>query len=148
MEYVAVPFLILCHLMRSKQFLLAVTNKNEGNDFVDANETLTITDYVSRLFPDMTSFQVQEAASIYQEYGTSVEQAIMVMGDCESRSCKSGRSANNLMYSYIYMPHVLPAEDICWFLMEGRSPFPCCTSHHIFDVTLLGALCRPARTSR
>ena len=72
--------------MLSKQFLLAFTDQNEGNAFVDVNETLPITDYISRLFPDMTPFRVQEAALIYEEYETSVEKAIMVMGDCETRN--------------------------------------------------------------
>ena len=74
---------IFRHLMFSQQVLLAVCNQNEGDYFVDGNETLTITDYVSQLFPDMTSLQVQEAAYIYQDYGTALEQAITVMGDCE-----------------------------------------------------------------
>lgn len=75
---------MLSNLMFLKQILLAVTNQNEGNIFVDANETLTITDYISQLFPNMSSLSVQQAALIYQEnYGTALEQAIMVMGDCE-----------------------------------------------------------------
>ncbi|KAH7903614.1 hypothetical protein BJ138DRAFT_1120210 [Hygrophoropsis aurantiaca] len=61
--------------------LLSVGNSNEGNIFVNANETLNITDYVAQLFPDLTSVQVQEAAYIYQSYGTPLEQAITVMGD-------------------------------------------------------------------
>ncbi|KAH0833389.1 Alpha/Beta hydrolase protein [Lanmaoa asiatica] len=64
-----------------KQVLLSVCNQNEGNVFVNVNETLTITDYISQLFPDMTSLQVQEAASVYEDYGTPLEQAITVMGD-------------------------------------------------------------------
>ncbi|KAH0833387.1 Alpha/Beta hydrolase protein [Lanmaoa asiatica] len=64
-----------------KQVLLSVCNQNEGNIFVNVNETLTITDYISQLFPDMTSLQVQEGASVYEDYGTALEQAIMVMGD-------------------------------------------------------------------
>ncbi|KAG9316092.1 Alpha/Beta hydrolase protein [Chiua virens] len=63
------------------QVLLAVSNQNEGNIFVPVDETLTITDYVSQLFPDMSSLQVQEAAYIYQDYGNALEQAIMVVGD-------------------------------------------------------------------
>ena len=51
---------------------------------MDTNETLTITDYVSQLFPDMTYLQVQEAAHVYRNYGTALEQAITVVGDCES----------------------------------------------------------------
>ncbi|KAH7928320.1 alpha/beta-hydrolase [Leucogyrophana mollusca] len=61
--------------------LLSVGNSNEGNIFVNANETLNITDYVAQLFPDMTPLQVQEAAYVYASYGTPLEQAIAVMGD-------------------------------------------------------------------
>ena len=32
----------------------------------------------------MTSLQVQEAAYVYKDYGTALEQAITVMGDCKS----------------------------------------------------------------
>ena len=64
-----------------------MSNQNEGNIFVNPNETLTITDYISELFPDMMCLQVQEAAHVYQNYGTAVEQAIAVMGDCKSKSC-------------------------------------------------------------
>ena len=53
-----------------------------------ANQTLTITEYASQLFPDMTSLQVQEAAYIYQGYGTALEQAIMMTGDCEFKQLR------------------------------------------------------------
>ena len=76
-------YYVLCRLTFSKEVLLAVGNQNEGNIFVDTNETLTITDYISQLFPDMTSTQVQEAAIVYENYGTAVDQAVAVMGDCE-----------------------------------------------------------------
>ncbi|KAG6372189.1 Alpha/Beta hydrolase protein [Boletus reticuloceps] len=75
------PTVTLAKSQVNGQVLLAVSNQNEGNTFVYANETLTIADYVSQLFPDMTFAQVQEAASVYKNYGTAVEQAMMVMGD-------------------------------------------------------------------
>ncbi|KIJ62991.1 hypothetical protein HYDPIDRAFT_93630 [Hydnomerulius pinastri MD-312] len=75
------PSVTLAQGKANGKLLLAVGNSNEGNIFVEANETLTITDYVSQLFPDMTSTQIQEAAYIYQNYGTPLEQAITVMGD-------------------------------------------------------------------
>ena len=62
-----------------------MSNQNEGNIFVNPNETLTFTDYVSQLFPDMMYDQVQKATYVYQHYGTALEQAITVMGDCKSR---------------------------------------------------------------
>ena len=71
--------------MSPKEILLAFTNQNEGTTFVNPNETLTITDYISQLFPDMTCSEVDAAAAVYQDYGTALEQAIVVMGDCELR---------------------------------------------------------------
>lgn len=81
--------------MFQKKILLAVTDQNEGNIFVNVNETMTITDYISQLFPDMTYSEVEGAAAIYQDYGTAVEQAIMVMGDCESFTVPFGRHERN-----------------------------------------------------
>ena len=60
-----------------------------------------ITDYVSSLFPDMTSFQLKEAASIYQKYGTPIEQAALVYGDCESSDIKFGRIASESMLTLL-----------------------------------------------
>ncbi|KAH7906561.1 Alpha/Beta hydrolase protein [Hygrophoropsis aurantiaca] len=75
------PSVTLARGQVNGDILLTVGNSNEGNNFVNANETLNITDYVAQLFPDMTPLQVQEAAYVYQSYGTALEQAITVMGD-------------------------------------------------------------------
>ncbi|KAH7906562.1 Alpha/Beta hydrolase protein [Hygrophoropsis aurantiaca] len=61
--------------------LLSIGNSHEGNDFVNPNETLSITDYVSQLFPDLTSVQVQQAAYLYSSFGSPLNQAYEVMGD-------------------------------------------------------------------
>ncbi|KAN0092972.1 hypothetical protein V8E55_003756 [Tylopilus felleus] len=57
---------------------LAVGNTDEGADFTNPNETLTITDYG---LPDMTELQTQEAAYMYQDMVQPLERAIAVMGD-------------------------------------------------------------------
>lgn len=59
---------------------LAVGNTDEGADFTNPNETLTITDYG---LPDMTELQTQEAAYMYQDMVQPLERAIAVMGDCK-----------------------------------------------------------------
>ncbi|KAH0833388.1 Alpha/Beta hydrolase protein [Lanmaoa asiatica] len=101
-----------------KQVLLSVCNQNEGNVFVNVNETLTITDYISQLFPDMTSLQVQEAASVYEDYGTPLEQAITVMGDsifvCPTYyllQAFAGRSWKGLFA----VPPAYHADDIAYY---------------------------------
>ena len=116
----------LCFIFRyltfPKEVLLAVTNQNEGNIFVDANETLKITDYISQLFPDMTHFEVEAAAAVYADYGTAVEQAIMVMGDCESHLEATGTMATLMgLHSHLCVSDVLPTADVRRSCMEGPS---------------------------
>ncbi|KAG6372175.1 Alpha/Beta hydrolase protein [Boletus reticuloceps] len=109
------------------QVLLAMGNQNEGNTFVDGNETLTITDYVSQLFPDMTFLQVQEAASVYQKYGTAVDQAIMVMGDsilvCPTYHLLhtfAGRSWKGLFA----IPPAYHGQDVAYYFDSPGNPPP------------------------
>ncbi|KAF8442075.1 Alpha/Beta hydrolase protein [Boletus edulis BED1] len=108
------------------QVLLAMGNQNEGNIFVDANETLSITDYVSQLFPDMTFAQVQEAASVYKNYGTAVDQAIMVMGDsifvCPGYYLLhtfAGRSWKGLFA----IPPAYHAQDLLYYFNRQHPPY-------------------------
>ncbi|EGN99361.1 hypothetical protein SERLA73DRAFT_152978 [Serpula lacrymans var. lacrymans S7.3] len=56
-------------------------NSRGWNSFVNLNESLSVTEYVSNLFPDMTPLQVQEAAYMYNNTGTALEQAFGVYGD-------------------------------------------------------------------
>ncbi|KAG1811208.1 Alpha/Beta hydrolase protein [Suillus subaureus] len=62
-------------------YLLSMTNSREGNYFVDQSMTLDVADYVKTLFPNFGSAQVAEAVTLYQNYGSNVNQANLVMGE-------------------------------------------------------------------
>ena len=68
-----------------------MTNTFEGGIFVNANfsEQLTLTDYVTQLFPLFDSEQIQTAVQNYENIGleTVNDQAIAVMGECEILKC-------------------------------------------------------------
>ncbi|KAG0698021.1 Alpha/Beta hydrolase protein [Suillus ampliporus] len=61
--------------------LLAITNSREGNNFVDQSMTLDIADYVKTLFPNFGPAQVAGAVMIYQNQGSSIDQANLVMSE-------------------------------------------------------------------
>ncbi|KAG1779477.1 Alpha/Beta hydrolase protein [Suillus placidus] len=61
--------------------LLAVTNSHEGNLFVNQSTTLDVAAYVKTLFPNIGSIQAAGAATLYQNYGSNVDQANLVMGE-------------------------------------------------------------------
>ncbi|KAG2130975.1 Alpha/Beta hydrolase protein [Suillus bovinus] len=62
-------------------YLLAMTNSHEGNYFVNQSMTLDVADYVKTLFPNFGSTQVAGAVMVYQNYGSNVNQANLVMGE-------------------------------------------------------------------
>ncbi|KAG2111829.1 Alpha/Beta hydrolase protein [Suillus clintonianus] len=61
--------------------LLAMTNSHEGNIFVDQSTTLDVADYVKMLFPNFGSAQAAGAVTMYQDQGSNVNQANLVMGE-------------------------------------------------------------------
>ncbi|KAG1838526.1 Alpha/Beta hydrolase protein [Suillus subalutaceus] len=62
-------------------YLLSMTNSHEGNNFVDQSMTLDVADYVKALFPNFGPAQVAGAVTMYQNYGSNVNQADLVMGE-------------------------------------------------------------------
>lgn len=62
-------------------YLLAVTNSHEGNNFVNQSTALDVADYVKTLFPNIGSVQAAGAVTMYQNYGSNVNQANLVMGE-------------------------------------------------------------------
>ena len=75
--------LILC-----QEVLLAVTNTNEGYNFVDeSNPPTNLTEYVEQLFPLIESVITQ---AIVQQYSDDpslpdvLSQAIAILGECKS----------------------------------------------------------------
>ncbi|KAI9457054.1 Alpha/Beta hydrolase protein [Boletus coccyginus] len=120
------PTITLAKGQANGVLLLAVTNQNEGSFLVNPNETLTITDYVSQLFPDMTYLQVQEAAHVYRNYGTALEQARLVIGDsmllCPTYyllQTFAGRSWKGLFA----IPPAYHADDIVYYFYSTPPPY-------------------------
>lgn len=112
---------------------------------MNPNETLTITDYISQLFPDMTYPEVEEAATVYEGYGTALEQAIMAIADCESYADAVLATATLTgTRSHLCVPDVLSAPDIYRSCMEDLSVESLSASPG-FDASFSGSLCRPAR---
>ncbi|KAG1839452.1 Alpha/Beta hydrolase protein [Suillus subalutaceus] len=62
-------------------YLLAVTNSHEGVTFVNQSMTLDVADYVKTLFPNFGPAQVAGAVALYQNYGSNVNQASLVIGE-------------------------------------------------------------------
>jgi hypothetical protein len=85
-----------------------MTNSHEGNIFVNQSTTLDIADYVKTLFPNFGSAQVAGAVTMYQNQGSNVDQANLVMGEC---TCVFKRiiAVSNFMgrFSNICLPHIL-----------------------------------------
>ncbi|KAG1834979.1 Alpha/Beta hydrolase protein [Suillus subalutaceus] len=57
------------------KYLLSMTNSHEGNAFVDQSMTLDVADYVKTLFPNFGSAQVAGAVTMYENYGSNLNQA-------------------------------------------------------------------------
>ncbi|KAG1856414.1 Alpha/Beta hydrolase protein [Suillus subluteus] len=55
---------------------------NGGVTFVNQSMTLDVADYVKTLFPNFGPAQVAGAVALYQNYGSNVNQASLVIGEC------------------------------------------------------------------
>lgn len=68
-----------------------MTNTFEGGIFVNTNFSaqMTLTNYVTQLFPLFNDEQIQTAIQNYENIGleTVNDQAIAVMGECEILKC-------------------------------------------------------------
>lgn len=62
-------------------YLLAMTNSHEGNSFVNQSTTLDVADYVKTLFPNIGFAQAAGVVMMYQNYGSNVNRADLVMGE-------------------------------------------------------------------
>lgn len=62
-------------------YLLAMTNSHEGNSFVNQSTTLGVADYVKTLFPNIGFAQAAGVVTMYQNYGSNVNRADLVMGE-------------------------------------------------------------------
>jgi len=64
---------------------LAVTNTFEGTIFVNLStaSTVQIPEYLVNLFPKLGEANVREGTAQYANLGSSIEQVIGIMGECE-----------------------------------------------------------------
>ncbi|KAG1875450.1 Alpha/Beta hydrolase protein [Suillus subalutaceus] len=62
-------------------YLLSVVNTHEGNIIVNQSTTLDVTDFIRTIYPDFGPAQITGAAMMYQNMGSNVNQANLVMGE-------------------------------------------------------------------
>jgi carboxylesterase type B len=62
-------------------YLLAVVNTHEGNILVNQSTTLDVADYIRTIYPNFGPAQISGAAMMYQNKGSNVNQANLVMGE-------------------------------------------------------------------
>ncbi|PFH46612.1 hypothetical protein AMATHDRAFT_154314 [Amanita thiersii Skay4041] len=64
-------------------FLLAITNTNEGNIFVDQTtaDSVQTANYVAQLFPHFGEAEIDKAVEQYAGVGTNIEKANTIMGE-------------------------------------------------------------------
>ncbi|KAF9268298.1 alpha beta-hydrolase [Marasmius fiardii PR-910] len=61
--------------------LLAVTNANEGQDFVNQTAPANVTNYAGQLFPNFGPRQEVDVAQLYSGLGSQLDQENLVMGE-------------------------------------------------------------------
>ncbi|KAG1740350.1 Alpha/Beta hydrolase protein [Suillus lakei] len=62
-------------------YLLAVVNTHEGNILVDQSTTLDVADYIGAVYPNFGPAQITGAATMYQNKGSNVDQANLMISD-------------------------------------------------------------------
>ncbi|KAG2359255.1 Alpha/Beta hydrolase protein [Suillus spraguei] len=107
-------------------YLLSVTNSHEGNDFVNPSTTLDVADYVLTLFPNFGFAQAAGAATIYQKYGSNVNQANLVMGDsifvCPTYYLLSAFGGRAWKGEFA-IPPGLHGSDVAYYFTSGLPPY-------------------------
>lgn len=65
---------------------MAVTNTFEGTIFVNLSTASTVQtpEYLVNLFPKLGEAEVREGTAQYANHGSSIDQVIGIMGECES----------------------------------------------------------------
>ncbi|KAF8451115.1 Alpha/Beta hydrolase protein [Boletus edulis BED1] len=61
--------------------LYSVTNLNEGNQFVQKSLTMSASQYISQMFPNIKASEADSLAALYADFGTNVDQAIAGMSE-------------------------------------------------------------------
>ncbi|KAG1750596.1 Alpha/Beta hydrolase protein [Suillus paluster] len=107
-------------------YLLAVTNSHEGNLFVNQSMTLDIADYVKMIFPNFGYAQAAGAAMMYQNQGSNVDQANLVISEsifvCPTYYLLKafGKQAWKGEFS---IPPGLHGTDVAYYFTSGSPPY-------------------------
>ncbi|KAG1856283.1 Alpha/Beta hydrolase protein [Suillus tomentosus] len=75
------PTLTLSKGRLNGNHLLSVTNAHEGNVLVDQSMTIDVADFIGTVYPDFGPAQIAGAALLYQNMGSNVNQANLVIGE-------------------------------------------------------------------
>ncbi|KAH7928321.1 alpha/beta-hydrolase [Leucogyrophana mollusca] len=134
------PSLTMASGQVNGDYFLAFGNTFEGTDFVNQNETLTVTDYVAQLFPDLPLEQVEEAAYLYQDLGTPLQQADYIMGEsifvCPTYFILepfAGRSWKGIFA----IPPGLHGDDVAYYFDDVPPPYNNTQFLTAFDETFM-----------
>jgi hypothetical protein len=101
--------------------LLAVVNTHEGNILVDQSTTMNVTDFIRTIFPNFGPAQINGAAMMYQNMGSNVDQANLVMGECAYVLWLT-RPAPDFMsgFSNVRLSYLLYTQSFRRKSMEGK----------------------------
>ena len=106
-----------------QEAVLAVTNTFEGTNFVNLStaSTVQIPEYLVNLFPKLDEADVREGTAQYANSGSSIEQVIGIMGECEWSDTRRPFSSLNLQFSNFHLSNVLPATCVYGTWIQGTS---------------------------
>ncbi|KAH7888188.1 Alpha/Beta hydrolase protein [Phlebopus sp. FC_14] len=106
--------------------LLAVTNANEGTEFVNQSMTLDISEYILQLFPNLQRSQAALATPLYQHLGTNVEQANLAAGEsflvCPTYYLLEAFNGNAWKGEFA-IPPALHAFDLAYYFTSFGPPY-------------------------
>ncbi|OAX37981.1 hypothetical protein K503DRAFT_800818 [Rhizopogon vinicolor AM-OR11-026] len=120
-------------------YLLAVTNANEGYIFVSQITKLDVADYVSELFPNFGPAQVAGAVMMYQDQGNNVNQANLVMGEsifiCPTYHLLEGFGGQAWKGEFS-VPPARHGYDMQYYFASDNSPFITAFSNSFMAVVM------------
>jgi carboxylesterase type B len=121
------PTQLLQNKQVNGQILYSVTNTFEGAVFVDTSgpSTAQISDYVSQLFPNFGTTQIQAATAQYAGLGSSAFQAIAMMGEsifiCPTYFLL--RAFGGLAFKGEFaIPPGNHGDDVAYYFTNGETP--------------------------
>ncbi|KAJ6508620.1 Alpha/Beta hydrolase protein [Mycena sanguinolenta] len=99
--------------------LLSVTNANEGGLFINQTGDYNVADYVQNLFPLLGSEEISAVASLYESFGSSVNQLNAISGEssfiCPTYLLLNALSGNSYKGEYAIPPAIHGDDTINYF---------------------------------